>query len=132
MAVQIPHGKGNFEGEGRPIAKYRDTLQSSVQKRLNHSTCHLGCGLGWAQGIMYWMGSRSPSGSNFQGKTASHCKAYGRSTVKTAEPVDMSFGIWTRVDQWNHVLYGGSRSPHAKVQFLGERTCPDIPNHTLT
>ena len=29
------HGKGNFEaGKGRPIVKYRDTLRSSVQKRL--------------------------------------------------------------------------------------------------
>ena len=31
-----PMGSGNFEGgKGRPIVKYRDTLQSSVQKRLN-------------------------------------------------------------------------------------------------
>ena len=34
--VPIPHGKGQFLGEnGRPIVKYRDTLRSSVQKRLN-------------------------------------------------------------------------------------------------
>jgi len=26
--VQIPHGKDNFEGKGRPIVKYRDTLRS--------------------------------------------------------------------------------------------------------
>jgi len=37
---------------GRPIVKYRDTLRSSVQKRLNRSGCHLGCGLRWAQGIV--------------------------------------------------------------------------------
>jgi len=31
MGVQIPHGKGNFEGaKGRPIVKYRDTLRSSL------------------------------------------------------------------------------------------------------
>jgi len=31
-----PMGRGNFEGgKGRPIVKYRDTLLSSVQKRLN-------------------------------------------------------------------------------------------------
>jgi len=30
-----PMGRGNFEeGKGRPIVKYRDTLRSSVQKRL--------------------------------------------------------------------------------------------------
>ena len=31
-----PHGKGQILGEnGRPIVKYRDTLRSSVQRRLN-------------------------------------------------------------------------------------------------
>jgi len=38
-------------GKGRPIVKYRDTMLS-VQKRLNRSRCRLGCGLGWAAGIM--------------------------------------------------------------------------------
>jgi len=55
--VQIPHGKGPFcGGKGRPIIKYRDTLWSSVQKRPNRSRCRLDCELGWAQGIMCWMG----------------------------------------------------------------------------
>jgi len=41
-------GRGNFEGrKGHPIVKYRDTLRSSVQKRLNRSRCRLGCDLGW-------------------------------------------------------------------------------------
>jgi len=57
-----PHGKGHFwaGGKGRPIVKYRDTLQSPVQKRLNWSWCRLNYGLGLAQGIMDWMGSSSP------------------------------------------------------------------------
>jgi len=29
--------------KGRPIVKYRDTLRSAVQKRLNRSRCRLGC-----------------------------------------------------------------------------------------
>jgi len=33
---------------GRPIMKYRDTLRSSVQKRLNKLRCRLDYGLGWA------------------------------------------------------------------------------------
>jgi len=38
-----PMGRGNFEGkQGRPIVKSRDTLRSSMQKRLNQSRCHLG------------------------------------------------------------------------------------------
>jgi len=57
--VQIPHGKRQFcGGKGRPIVKNRDTLRSSVQKRLSRSTCRLGCrlGLGWAVGIMCYTG----------------------------------------------------------------------------
>ena len=37
---------------GRPIVKYRHTMRFSVQKRLNRSRCHLGCGFGWAEGIV--------------------------------------------------------------------------------
>ena len=44
---------GNFWREkGHPIVKYRDTLRSSVQKRLNRSRCRLGYGFRWAQGII--------------------------------------------------------------------------------
>jgi len=43
-------GMGNFEGrKRRPIVKYRDTLRSSVQKRLNQLRCRLGYGIEWAQ-----------------------------------------------------------------------------------
>ena len=47
-----PMPRGNFEEKGRPIVKYRDTLQSSVQKRLNRSRCRLGCGLGWEVAVV--------------------------------------------------------------------------------
>jgi len=36
----------------RGKVKYRDAVQSSLQKRLNQLRCCLGCGLGWAVGIM--------------------------------------------------------------------------------
>ena len=50
-------GRGKFFGEnGRPIVKYRDTLQSSVQRRHNRQGCCLGYGLAWAVGIMCQMG----------------------------------------------------------------------------
>jgi len=46
-------GRGSFfKGNWRHIAKYRDTVRSSVQKRLNRSKCRLGCVLGWAVGIV--------------------------------------------------------------------------------
>jgi len=48
--VQIPLGRGNFEGEKRqPIVKYMESLPWAVRKQLNRSRCHFGCGLGWVQ-----------------------------------------------------------------------------------
>jgi len=38
-----------WRGKEWPIVKYRDTLRWAVQKRLNQSRYHLGCGLTWAQ-----------------------------------------------------------------------------------
>ena len=68
--VQIPYGKGQvLWGKGRPIVKYRNTLLSSVQKRLNQSRCHLGCGLGWAQGIVL-DGDQIPMGMGNFGERA--------------------------------------------------------------
>jgi len=43
-----------------PIVKYRDTLRSYVQKRLNRSKCRLGRWLGLAKGIMTYMGPDPP------------------------------------------------------------------------
>jgi len=42
-----------LRGKGHPFVKYRDTLRSSAQKRLNWSRCRLSCGLRFAQGTMY-------------------------------------------------------------------------------
>jgi len=42
--------------EGASHCKYRDSLRSSVQKRLNRLGCRLGCGLRVTEGIMNWMG----------------------------------------------------------------------------
>jgi len=50
--------EGAILGKGAPIVKYRDTLHSPVRKQLNRSKCRLDYGLGLAQGIMNWMGSR--------------------------------------------------------------------------
>ena len=47
---------------------------------------------------------------NFFGERASHCKVWGYSTVictKTAEPIELSFGLWAWMCPRNHVLDGG-------------------------
>jgi len=38
------------------------------------------------------------------------------SPTNTAEPIEMPFGLWTRVGPINHVLYGGP-DLHEKGQF---------------
>jgi len=59
--VQMPTWEGTIL-RGKQANQYRDTLQSSVQTRLNRSRCHLGCGLAWAQSIMCYMGDPDPHG----------------------------------------------------------------------
>jgi len=55
--VQMPTWEGAILRENRQtIVKYRDTPRSSVQRRLNRSSCRLGCGLVWAESIMCYMG----------------------------------------------------------------------------
>jgi len=49
-------------------------------------------------------------GAILRGKGASHCKVYGQSAVpcaKTAEPIEMLFGLWARMGRRNHALDGG-------------------------
>jgi len=59
MGVQNPMGRGHFLEEGHASTSLT-TLPWAVQKQLNRSRCCLACGLRWAQGSMYWVGSRSP------------------------------------------------------------------------
>jgi len=66
MGVQIPIGKGNFEGGNG--AKYMDTVVICA---------------------------------------------------KTAEPIEMLFGLWAQMGPKNHVL-DGLQIPHEKGRFLGK------------
>jgi len=53
---------------------------------------------------------------------ASHCKVYRQSAVicaKTAEPIEMPFGLRARMGQRNRVLHG-AQIPHGKGQFWGK------------
>ena len=50
--------------------------------------------------------------------------------AKTAEPIQVRFGLWTWVGPRKHVL-DGAQIPHVEGQLLEERTCPGMPNDTL-
>ena len=61
MEVQISQLEGAIlRGKGRLNVKYGDALACAVQKRLNRSSCRLGCGLGRAKGSIYYMGPNPP------------------------------------------------------------------------
>jgi len=48
-----------------------------------------------------------------------------------AEPIDMPFGLWTRVGPCKEpCIRMGFRSLHAVGQFLGERTYRGMPDDT--
>jgi len=81
---RYPMGRGNFHKKGRPIVKYGNTLQSSVQTRLNWSRWHLGCGLSRDEADVQ---SYSPGGANLPDDTL-------------REP-----GLWTRVGLRKHKFY---------------------------
>jgi len=46
------------------------------------------------------------------------------STAKTAEPIEMLFGLRTQVGLENHVLDGGPDPPMERGDFEGERGVP--------
>jgi len=48
------------------------------------------------------------------------------SPAKTAEPIEMLFGLWTHVGPRNHVVLDGGRDPHAKGQFCGVKGWPIV------
>jgi len=52
------------------------------------------------------------------------------SPAKTAELIVVLFGIWTRVDPWNHVLDEGPDPLMGRGNFEGEKqpawTCPAV------
>ena len=51
----IPLGKGQFWGDMFcPIAKYRERIQSAIERRLTRSSCRLGCVLGLAHVVGAW------------------------------------------------------------------------------
>jgi len=111
-----PMGRGNFEGGRRqPILKYRDTLRWAVQKQLNQSRCYLSCGLGWAQGIILDEGPDLCGKVQYWGGEGRPIVMYRDALLwavksKTAEPIEMPFGVWTPVGPRTHVLAGPGSS----------------------
>jgi len=97
--VHVPHGKGQFwAGKGRPIAKYRGILRSSVQKRLNRSKCRLGYGIGWAkEACIRWARSPMQRGNYYWKGHTRTCP-----TTLCHELCKNSWGLWIWVGRRKH------------------------------
>jgi len=81
----IPSWEGHFWGKMAPIAKHTDFLLWAVQKWLNRSISHLGCGIWWAK--------ESTNSIVFARlrQCARRCSAM--SCAKMAESINLSFGV---------------------------------------
>jgi len=108
----------------RPIVKYRHSLRSSVQKQLNRSRCL------WVVGLDVSKESPLDGGPDPYGngqfwvkERGAHCKVGLQefsvvNCAKTAEPIEMPFGILSRMDLRNYVL-DGVEIPTGKGVILG-------------
>jgi len=78
-----------------------DTISWAVQKWLNWSRCHLGCGCGWAQGDIRWV-SRSPhTEALLRGKCSRYTQSYApRGSTGTLQ---MPFGCTRLGAYWRHL-----------------------------
>jgi len=52
--------------------------------------------------------------SPFVSKASSRVSSFFLSSAKTAEPIEMPFGFWTRLGPGNHILDGGPDPPRGK------------------
>jgi len=83
---------------------------------------------------MYLMGSRSPCEEVlFRGKDVlGHARrCFTVSYAKTVKQIQMPFGLFGLGWAQGTMCYTRSRSPYAKEQFLGERTCLSIRDDSI-
>jgi len=81
-----------------------------------------------------WVSSKSPMGTGNFGERGAHCKVYGLSAVSCAnmaEPIDVSFGLWTRMGRrmykFNRIRQVAPVCPHGKAhRYLANTTEPSI------
>jgi len=89
-----------------------------VHKRLNRSKFRLDCDLGMAQGIMNERGSRCSMTVGNSGKGSPIISAV--SCAETADPIDLTFGLWTRVAEEAQVQSyssGGANVPNGRAHW---------------
>jgi len=60
-------------------------------------------------------------GTILRGEQANHCiETLCGHLCKVTEPIEVPFGLWTRMGRKHHVLYGRSRSPIGRGNSGGQ------------
>ena len=115
-------GMGNFEGKGRRIVKYRDTLRSSVQKRLKPVEMPFGLLARMGPTNHVLDGVPDPMGKgNFGGK--------GRPIVEYRDFLPSS------VQKWLKGLgcgFGWAEGSKSSIAFARWRQCAHMEGHNST
>jgi len=110
-------------------------LPVSPAKRLNRSRCRLGWGLAWAREPCVRWGPDPPhwKGQFWEKKSR---RVYGLSAVscaRTAEPIDLPFGLWTPVDRrrrkLNHIRQVTPMCPQYHWTVHVRRRCGLLSNY---
>jgi len=133
MGSRFPHRKGQFRSEWAPIVKYRDYM-SAVRYAKTAEPIEMSFGmLSQVDPRNHVLdGIQIPTEmGNFEGKgMPRHARRHSDvSCAKTAELIEMPFGLWSRVELKKHGLEG-CRSPCERA-ILGEKTCPGMPDDTV-
>jgi len=118
--LRSPYTKGQFLGKGHAP----DNLPLAVRKRLNGS----GGPKEALDGIQILIRRDNFRGMDMSGHAQPHSAVR---CTQTAEPIEMPLALWFRVGSRNHVL-DGVQIPLCEGAILGERTCPGMPDDTLS
>jgi len=131
-------GMDNFRGKGRPIVKYRDTVVVTCAKTAEPIVMPFGL---WAQNCprnreldLDWVQIPHENGQ-FWMERVTHCKVCGLSAVSSAdiaEPIDLQFGLWSRVvrrkHEFNHIRQVAPMCQHGRAhcRHLANTTEPSV------
>ena len=115
----IPHSYALLRRIALSSVVFRSFCRSvsllDLQKRLKRSSCHLRSRtrVGPMNHVLNEVQMPTWDGTNLREnrQTIVKYRDTPRSCAKTAESIEVPFGLWTRMDRKHHVLHGRSRSP---------------------
>ena len=112
------------EGAANCKLKYIGTLWSPVRNGWTDRDAVCFVDFDWPkESWIKWVHSRSTMRRGNFGERVAHCKGYGISVscAEMAEPIDLPFGLWTRVGRrkhmFNHIRQVAPMCPHGRTHW---------------